>query len=179
MALAYLFQHLKGDRCGVSSNTACFTKEQTRNSSLLGSIGNQSVLSRTSTFVFYHFTEGRKYTISSQKSKILLWGLCLSWFTIGIWVLVIAGTWLLFCASMSSGRWLSLWGLSRIWCYIWGKKLTMQLTFLDLPILCLLSTREEAEAGEWGRPSIFSFVCPQRSSASEESLLLKLLEGFS
>lgn len=158
MALAYLFQHLKGDRCGVSSNTACFTKEQTRNSSLLGSIGNQSVLSRTSTFVFYHFTEGRKYTISSQKSKILLWGLCLSWFTIGIWVLVITGTWLLFCASMSSGRWLSLWGLSRIWCYIWGKKIHHATDFFGF---AYTMSAEYPGRGwsRWVRETLYFLVC--------------------
>lgn len=154
MALSYSLQLLKGDRCGVSSNTAFFTKEQTWSSSLLGNIGNQSVLSRTGIFVFFnHFTEGRNYTISLLKSKILLWGL---WPPASLDLQSAhVGTWLLFCVSMFSGRWLILWGLSRIWCFIWGGKINHATDFFGFAYT--MSAEYPAKAGEWGRPSIFFF----------------------
>lgn len=48
--------------------------------------------------------------------------------------------------------------------------------FLNLPVLCLLSTQGEAKAGESGRQSIFSVHLP---SAFLSILLLGLLKGFS
>lgn len=56
-----------------------------------------------------------------------------------------------------------------------GKKINHATDFFGFAYNVSGKRLEQVSEGD----SIFSFVCPQRSSASEESLLLQLLGGFS